>query len=108
MMKDVSEHGRKNTVAAKTEHMHADMVQKALLDILTDTGKLFSYKLFYIFNGNTISHFRRELGSFIDEIESLVCKRPQRVSTFRYVFVVTAVSGAAEDSSEAFRNDFSD
>lgn len=74
MFKDINENGRKNTVSAKTEHMHADMVRKALLDVLNDNGQLFKYKLYYIFNGNTTTQFRRELGAFVDEIESLVRK----------------------------------
>lgn len=64
--------GQKNTVSAKAERTTAQMVLHLLLDIRNDKQQIFKYKLFYIFNNNTIAVLQRELGAFMAEIESLV------------------------------------
>ena len=64
--------GTRNTVSAKMERATAEMVGKQLMDIRSDKNKLFTYKVFYIFNNSTMSILKRELGAFVAEIESLV------------------------------------
>ena len=77
MFADINASGRKNTVAAKAEQATADMTRKQLLGILNENEHLCKYKIFFLFNGNSIALMRREVGAFILEVEHAVIGEPK-------------------------------
>lgn len=69
---------KRNTVAAKTEKAIADSAKAALLNIYTDDKipKLFNYKIFSLFNSNTMTTLSRDICGFIEDVENAVLPRP--------------------------------
>lgn len=96
MFADINASGRKNTVAAKAEQATADMTRKQLLGILNENEQLCKYKIFFIFNGNSIALMRREVGAFISEVEHAVIGEPNLAKQS-----VAAVATATNSSKRA-------
>ncbi len=87
-------YGRKNNVAAKAEKATADMTKKTLLDIFVDgsTSQLSNYKIYFLYNGNTLKSIVREVLVFVGEVENLVSNCILLVAFITFLSTVLTVT----------------